>query len=74
MLMIHKPKCEKNDVTTIRTSSESHLQWKSHFHRNPLYFRKYTDFEADKEIDNSSIGNKTTNIYMNNNQCSLVIT
>ena len=28
MLMLHKPKCENNDTTTIRTSSESHLHWK----------------------------------------------
>ena len=33
------------------------------FHETPLYFRIYTDFEADNEIDISSIGNKTTNIY-----------
>ena len=25
MLMLHKPKCENNDITTIRTSSDSHL-------------------------------------------------
>ena len=28
MLKIHKPKIENNDITTIRTSSESHLHWK----------------------------------------------
>ena len=63
MLMSHKPKCENNDITTIRTSPESHIYWKEHFHKNPIYFRLYADFEADNEIDNSSIGNKTTNIY-----------
>ena len=36
---------------------------KKHFHRNPLYFRIYADFEAETGIDNSTIGNKTTNIY-----------
>ena len=50
-------------MCTIRTSNESHIQWKKLFHENPLYFRIYTDFEADNEIDNSTIGNKTTNIY-----------
>ena len=39
---------------------------KNIFHKNPLYFRIYADFEADNEIDNSSIGNKTTNIYKQN--------
>ena len=66
MLMKHKPKCENNDITTIKTSNESHLCWKKHFHKNPLYFRIYADFEADNEKDNSIIGNKTTNIYKQN--------
>ena len=39
---------------------------KKHFHKNPLYFRIYADIEADNEKDNSSIGNKTTNIYKQN--------
>ena len=33
---------------------------KKYFNKNPLYFRKYADFEADKEIDNFNVGNKTT--------------
>ena len=60
MLMLHKPKCKNNDKTTIRTSPESRLHWKKHFHKNTLFFRIYADFEADNEKDNSSIGNKTT--------------
>ena len=28
MLMKHKPKCENNDITSIKTSNESHLHWK----------------------------------------------
>ena len=39
---------------------------KKHFPKNPLYFRIYADFEADNEKDNSSVGNKTTNIYKQN--------
>ena len=62
MLMKHKPKCENNDKTTIRTSNDSHLPWKKHLHKNPLYFRIYADFEAGNEKDNSSVGNKTTDI------------
>ena len=62
ILIKHKPKCEIIDITTIKISLESHIYWKKHFHRNPLYFRIYADFEADNEIDNSIIGNKTTNI------------
>ena len=66
MLKLHKPRCEKIDITTIRISNESHLHWKNHFHKNPLYFRIYADLEADNEKHNSSIGNKTTNIYKQN--------
>ena len=36
MSRLHKPKCEKNDITTIRTSVEYHFYWKKHFHMNPL--------------------------------------
>ena len=66
MLLLHDPKCENNDITTIRTSPESHLHWKDHSPKNPLYFRIYADFEGDNEIDNSSIGNKTINVYKQN--------
>ena len=66
MLMKHKLKYENNDITSIKNSNESHLYWKKHFHKNPLYFRIYADFEADNEKDNSIIGNKTTNIYKQN--------
>ena len=66
MLMFHKPNCEINDGTTVRTTDESHIFWKKNFHKNRLYFRIYADYEADNEIDNSSIGNKTTKIYEQN--------
>ena len=66
MLKKHNQKCGEDNTTTIKTSNESHLSWKKHFHKNPLYFRIYADFEADNEKDNSSIGNKTTNIYKQN--------
>ena len=66
MLMEHKEKCGDDNITAIRTSNESHLHWKKHFHKNPLFFRIYADFEADNEKDNSIIGNKTTNIYKQN--------
>ena len=62
-LLNHKEKCGDDNICTIRTSNESHLYWKKHFHKNPLYFRIIADFEADNEIENSSVGNKTTNIY-----------
>ena len=63
MLRIHTPKCEINGITTVRTSPEPHLHWKTHFHKNPLYFRIYADFEADKEKDNSSMGKKKQLIF-----------
>ena len=36
MLMNHKEKCVEYDISTIRTSSASHLHWKNDFHKNPL--------------------------------------
>ena len=65
-LRIHKPKSEKQDITTIRTSNEPHLLWKNQLHRNPLFLSIYADFEADNLINNSSIGNKTTNFHDEN--------
>ena len=73
--MIHKLKCQNNDITTIRTSPKSHIHWKNHFHKNPKNFRIYEDFEADNEVDISSIGIKTTNIYKQNpvpNGCHII--
>ena len=66
MLMKHNQKCGDDNITVIKTSNESHLQWKKHFHKNPLYFRIYADFEADNEKDDSVVGNKTINIYKQN--------
>ena len=66
MLIKHKEKCGDDNITTIKTSNELHPYWKKHFHKNPLYFRIYANFEADNEKDNSIRGNKTTNIYKQN--------
>ena len=66
MLLKHKQKCEGDTITTIKTSNASHFYWKKYFHKNPLYFIIYAHFEADNEKDNSSISNKTTNIYKQN--------
>ena len=66
MLIKHKQKCGDDNITTIKTSNESRLFWKKHFHKNPLFFRIYANFEADNEKDNLCIGNKTTNIYKQN--------
>ena len=65
-LINYKENCGDNNICTIRTSSESHLYWKKHFRKNPLYFSLYADFEADNEFDNSNVGNKTTNVYKQN--------
>ena len=35
-------------------------------HKNPSDFRILADSEADKELDNPSIGYKTTNVYKQN--------
>ena len=58
MLMIHTPKCEQQEITTNKSSSEPHLQRKKHVQRNPLSFRICGDFESHNEFDNSNIGKK----------------
>ena len=66
MLMTRTPKCEQQEVTSTRISKESHLHWKKHFHKNTLYVEIIADFGTENEIDNSSIGDKTTNNYKQN--------
>ena len=66
MLMKHKQKCGDDKMTTIKTSEESHLHWNKHFHKNPLYFQIYANFEVDNEKDNSSVGDETSNKYKQN--------
>ena len=52
--------------TRIEASNQSHLYWKKHFHKNSLCFGIIAHSEADNEIDNSSIGNKTANFFKQN--------
>ena len=66
MLKKLKQKCGDDNIATIKTSIEQHLHWKKHFPKNHLCFGIYAIFGADNEKDNSSIGNKTTNIYKQN--------
>ena len=66
MLMVHKRKGENYEITTIRIISESHLHWKSHFHKNPIIFRIYADFAADNEFYKLSVGKKTTKTFKQN--------
>ena len=73
--MTHKEKCGSNNICNIRSSNESHIQWKKYFHKNPVYFRIIADFEADNEKEDNVIGNKTTNTYKQNpilNGCYII--
>ena len=66
----HKFKCNQQEITSIRTSNESHIYWKKYFHKLPIYFRVYADFECNNETDNSNMGNKTINIYKQTPVCN----
>ena len=66
----HKFKCQQQEITSIRTSNESHIYWKKYFHKLPLYFKIYADFECNNELNNSNMGNKTTNIYHQKAVCN----
>ena len=69
MLKLHKLKSGDDNITAVKTSSESHLHWKKNFHKIPSFFRIFDVFEADDEIDEFSMGNNTTNIYISKIQC-----
>ena len=70
VLVKHTERCKQQDITAIRVSKDSHLMWKKHFHKIPLYFRIYGDFECNNKRENSNIGNKTTNIFRQNPMCN----
>ena len=57
--MIHKPKSENYEITSIRTSSESLLPWKDHFQKILICYWIIAEFKTDNEIDDSRIGTKT---------------
>ena len=63
MLVLHKQNCGEDDICSIRTSNDTQIQWIKHFHKNSFYLRIIADFEADNELEKSSIGEKTTNIF-----------
>ena len=67
--MIHKPNCENNEITNIRTSSESHLHWKDEFYKNLLYFRNIENFEAEIDFHISNIDKKQL-MFLNNPVCN----
>ena len=68
--MKHKIYWEQQKRTCLKTSNESHLDWKIIFQKNLLNFRVFIVFEADNEIDGSSIGNETTTIFNQNPVCN----
>ena len=56
--MKHKQPCHQQEITSIKTSNESHIFLKkNHFNKNSLYFRIYADFVADNQTDKSNIAN-----------------
>ena len=70
VLTNYKQRCEQPGISTIRTSSKSHLFWKKHFCTNILYFRKKAGLEAENEIDDTHKSNKTTIIWKQNPVCN----
>ena len=71
MIIKHQQQCIQKQITSIRSSPESHLHRKNLFHKNLSSFRIYADFEADNEKeDNRADCNKTTNIYKQNPVCN----
>ena len=53
VLKKHNQRLEQQKINSFKTSNESHLFWRSHFQKDPLYFCIYADFESVNESDNS---------------------
>ena len=71
MIIKHKQQSFQKQLTSIKASPESHLNWKSPFHKNLLYFNIYADFEADNAKEDSKAGcNKTTKIFRHIRVCN----
>ena len=54
---------KKQEITSIKRSSEPPCNRKKLFHKKALYLPMHTDFKADNEIDISDEENKTTNLH-----------
>ena len=68
--MKHKQQCDQEEVTSIKTSNESHLYFEKYFQNNPVIFMIYAYLVADNEKDISNRGDKATNINMQNPVCN----
>ena len=55
VLFNYKHTCYQQEITAFKTSHESHLIGKKHFHKKPSHFRIWADFGADNEIDVSCL-------------------
>ena len=72
MLIKHKQKCGKDNITTIKISNESHLHWKNHFQKNPLYL-EYTQILKLIMKKIILVWVIKQQIYINKTQYSMVI-
>ena len=71
MITKQKQQCIQKQITSIRTSPESHLHWKNQFHKNHIYFWIYADFKVDNEKEvNTADCNKITNFCKQNPVCN----
>ena len=63
VLLEHKQRRAKQELTASKTSEESQVFWKKRFHKNPLIFSFYANFRADAGIDSFNRRNKTMNLF-----------
>ena len=71
VLMKHRERYAQQEIRINRNSNDIRLYWKKHFQKHPLYFRIYADFEAEIEIENTSIDNRTTNTLKQSPVCTV---
>ena len=67
----HNLRCEQQGITSIKTSTESHLYWKKKIHQVEVYISSYADFEANIETNISNIGDKRTRNFKQNSVCNM---
>ena len=66
----HKDRCEERDFPSTKISIDTNIKWKNHNQKVPSYFKINADFKCINEKDNSTIGEKSTNIFKQNPVCS----
>ena len=45
----------QQEITSLKLSKESHIYWKDHSHKSPIFFTIIAEFESDNEIEDGHV-------------------